>query len=69
MSRHAGLKEADAGAIVGLLLEFERAAILHEFSELRWMTATELLERRLNLFLLDRIVLLVLAATWEALPG
>ena len=44
MSRHAGLKEADAGAVVGLLLEFERAAILHEFSELRWMTATELLE-------------------------
>ena len=64
----ARFKEANASPIVGLLLKFEGTAVLHELSEFRWVAATKLLQRSLNLFLLDRIVFLVLAATWQTLP-
>lgn len=64
----ARFEEADASPIVRLLLEFEGTAVLHELSEFRRVATTELLQRSLNLLLLDRIVLLVLAATWQTLP-
>jgi len=68
MSRHAGLKEAQAGPVVGLLLEIELSAVLHELLELVGVSAAELLKGRLNLLLFDSGVLLVLGATWESLP-
>ena len=34
MPLHASLEEVDACAVVGLLLKFERAAVLHELKEL-----------------------------------
>ena len=64
----ARFEEADASPIVRLLLEFEGTAVLHELSEFRRVATTELLQRSLNLLLLDRIVLLVLAAAWQTLP-
>jgi hypothetical protein len=66
---HAALEEGQAGSVVGLLLELERSAILHVLSELRWVTAAELLQGGLDLLLLDIVVLFVLGATWESLPG
>ena len=68
MSLHALFKETDAGSIVGLLLELERAAILHKLPKLGWMTPAKLLKRSLDLLLFDRIVLFVFAATRETLP-
>ena len=65
---HAALEVVQAGAIVGLLLELERPAVLHVLAELSRVTAAELLERRLDLLLLDVVVLLVLGATWQTLP-
>jgi len=66
---HARIKETDASPIVGLLLELESTAVLHEFSKFGRVAPAELLKRSLNLLLLDRVILLVLAATGQALPG
>jgi len=68
VSPHAVDEETLAGAIVGLLLEFETAAVLHELTELARMATAQLLKRRFNLLLLNRVVLFVLAATWQTLP-
>ena len=40
----ARFKEADTSPIVGLLLEFEGTAVLHELSEFRRVATTELLQ-------------------------
>ena len=69
MPGHAGVEEADASLIVGLLLKLERTAVLHEFSKLRGVATAEFLERSLDLLLFDRVVLFVLATTWQTLPG
>ena len=68
MPSQARLEEADAGPVVRLLLELERAAVLHEFFKFRRVSSAQLLERSLDLLLLDRVVLFVLAATWQTLP-
>ena len=60
---HAALKVVEALAVVRLLLELERAAVLHVLAELAGVTTAELFKTRLNLLLLDVIVLLVLGAT------
>lgn len=60
---HAVLKEGETGAVVWLLFEFERAAVLHVLAELGGMTAAQLFKRGLNLLFLDVVVLLVLRAT------
>eukprot|EP00353_Schmidingerella_taraikaensis_P004801 CAMPEP_0185578350 /NCGR_PEP_ID=MMETSP0434-20130131/12666_1 /TAXON_ID=626734 ORGANISM="Favella taraikaensis, Strain Fe Narragansett Bay" /NCGR_SAMPLE_ID=MMETSP0434 /ASSEMBLY_ACC=CAM_ASM_000379 /LENGTH=119 /DNA_ID=CAMNT_0028196125 /DNA_START=523 /DNA_END=881 /DNA_ORIENTATION=+ len=65
---HAALEEAQTGAIVGLLLELEGAAVLHELAELRGVPAAQFLQTRLNLLLFDVVVLFVLAASGQALP-
>ena len=65
---HATLKVVEALTVVRLLLELERAAVLHVLAELAGVTAAELLKTRLNLLLLDVIVLLVLGATGQTLP-
>ena len=57
---HAAFKEVEAGAIIGLLLELQLAAVLHELTELTWLAATKLFQGRLNLLLLDGVVLFVL---------
>lgn len=64
VSRHALVKEANASLVVGLLLEFQSTAVLHEFFELRWDTAAEILERCLNFLLLNVGIFFVLATTW-----
>ena len=68
VSPHAVDEEAFAGAVVRLLLEFEAAAVLHELTELGRVTAAQLLKRRFNLLLLNRVVLFVLAAPRKSLP-
>ena len=60
MSLHAAFEEVDTSAVVWFLLELERAAILHELPELARMASAQLFERRLNLLLLDIVILLVL---------
>lgn len=65
---HAALEVVEALTIVGLLLEFERSAVLHVLAELARVTAAELLKTGLNLLLLDVVILLVLGATRETLP-
>ena len=66
---HAGVEEADASPIVGLLFELEGAAVLHEFFELRGVAATKLFKRSIDLLLFDRVVLFVLASARQTLPG
>jgi hypothetical protein len=56
----AALKHVKCGLVVGLLLELEGAAVVHKFFELVGVPSAELLEGRLNLLLLNVIVLLVL---------
>ena len=68
VSLHALLKEANASSIVRLLLELQRTAILHKLPKFGRMAPAKLLQRRLNLLLLDGIVLLVLATAWQTLP-
>ena len=68
MALHAALEVVEALAVVRLLLELERAAVLHVLAELAGVTAAELFKTRLNLLLLDVIVLLVLGATGQTLP-
>ena len=69
VTSHARLKEVDTLAIVWLLLEVELATVLHILTEFGWVPAAKLFKRGLNLLLLDVVVLLVLGATWQALPG
>mgnify|MGYP000150200395 CR=1 FL=1 len=69
MSRHATFKESDRSSVVWLLLEFEGTAVLHELTEFGGVPTAKLLQRSLNLLLLNVVVLLVLGASWEALPG
>ena len=57
---HAAFEEIDTRAVVRFLFELERAAVLHELSELARVAPAELLEGRLNLLLLDIVILLVL---------
>lgn len=68
VSLHASLEEADASAIVRILLKLERATVFHELTELNGVTSTQLLQRRLNLLLLNVVILFVLAAPRETLP-
>ena len=58
--RHAPIEESLTCPVVGLLLELECAAVLHELTELRGLSAAKFLQRSLNLLLLDIVVLLVL---------
>lgn len=66
---NARLKETVASPVVGLLFKFECATVLHELSKFRWVTPAELFKRSLDLLLLNSVVLFVLAATWQTLPG
>lgn len=65
---HAVLEEAKAGPVVGLLLELQLAAVLHVLTELGRVSTAKLLQRSLNLLLLDVVVLFILGATWKSLP-
>ena len=61
---HAALEEGQTGLVVGLLLELERAAVLHELFEFGGLATAEVLQRGLDLLFLDGRVLLVLGPTW-----
>jgi hypothetical protein len=65
---HAVLEELQAGPVVGLLLELEGTAVLHVLAELTGVAAAELLKRRLDLLLLDVVVLFVLGTARQSLP-
>ena len=60
VASHAALKEPCALTVVWLLLELELSAVLHELSELGRMASAKLFQRRLNLLLLDVVVLFIL---------
>ena len=68
MPLHAAIEETETGLVVGLLLELELSAVLHVLTEFGGVAPAELLERRLNLLLLDVVVLFILRATWKSLP-
>ena len=61
---HATLEELHTSSVVWLLFELKGAAVLHKFTEFAGMASAKLLKRRLNLLLLDVVILLVLGATW-----
>ena len=63
VSLHALLKEANTGTVVGLLLESQRTAVLHELFELAWVAIAEIVQRGFNFLFLNVIVLFVLAST------
>jgi len=66
---HAVFKQANAVFVVGLAVEFQSAAVLHELLEFGGVALAELLKGCLDLLLLDGRVLLVLGASGKALPG
>ena len=65
---HALVKERDALVILGLLLKRQTATVVHEVLEFVGNAGTQLRQRSLNLLLLDVVIFLVLAATWQPLP-
>lgn len=68
MPLHAVSEEAKAILIVGLLLELETPAVDHVVVELVWHALAEVLEARLQLLILNILVLLILVAPGQALP-
>lgn len=68
VSLHAAFKVVKALTVVGLLFKLERTAVLHILAELARMAATKLLQTRLNLLLLNVVVLLILRASRQSLP-
>ena len=65
---HASFEKVETRAIVWFLLELERPAVFHELAELARVATAELLQTRLNLLLLNVVVLLVLRAPGQTLP-
>ena len=61
-------EKAEAVLVIGLLLELQAAAIHHEVVELLGHTVAEILQPRLELFVLDILILFVLVTAWEPLP-
>ena len=68
MPLQAALEKAHARPVVRLLLELECTAVLHELTELRGVTAAQLLQRRLDLLFLDVVVLFILRSSGKTLP-
>jgi hypothetical protein len=68
MALEATLEHVESGLVVRLLLELEGPAVVHELFKFVWVTAAELLKGRLNLFLLNVVILFILGATRESLP-
>ena len=68
MHLHAFAEEAQAVLVVGLLLELQSAAIDHVIIELLRHSLAEVLEPRLELLVLDVLILFVLVPPREALP-
>lgn len=62
------LEQVDDVVVVGVARKGQLAAVLHEFFELRRVVEAELVKGHLLLLALNGIILLVLGATWEALP-
>jgi hypothetical protein len=66
---HAALEQTQDVLVVGVLGELELATVVHEFAELLGMSLAELVDSNLELLLLDVVILLVLRAPRETLPG
>jgi hypothetical protein len=64
VSLEALLKHISQVLVIGFLLKFQLAAILHVFLELGWVSAAEFVKRSLELLLFDVVVLLILVSTW-----
>jgi hypothetical protein len=69
MALEATLEHVESGLVVRLLLELEGPAVIHELFEFVRVTTAELLKGRLNLLLLNVVILFVFRATRESLPG
>lgn len=65
---HQRPEEAAEVVVVGAFLEVEVLAVLQVLGELFGRVATQLLNCRLNLLLLDAVILVVLVLACEALP-
>jgi len=68
MTLHATVKESYCDFVVWRLFKLQRSAVFHVLFEFGWVSTAEIFKRRFYLFLLDSIVLFILASTWEALP-
>jgi hypothetical protein len=62
VSSHTRIKEGETCAVVRLLFEFERSAVIHKLFELVWLTATKLLQRRFDFLFFNIVVLFILRA-------
>ena len=62
-------EEAAQVVIVGALVEIQILAVLQVLGELFGAAARQLLDRRLDLLLLDAVVLIILVLSRQALPG
>lgn len=65
---HAALEETKDILVIGVLSELKFAAIVHELAEFLGMSLAQLINSDFKLLLLDVVVLLVLRASWKALP-
>ena len=65
---HAIFEESNTGLVVWCLFKLERSAVIHELLEFGWVSTAKILKWCFNFFLLDRVVLFVLASTGQALP-
>jgi hypothetical protein len=65
---HASLEETKDILVIGVLSELKFAAIVHELAEFLGVTLTQLINSDFELLLLDVVILLVLRASWKALP-
>ena len=65
---HATLEQTKDILVVGVLSELKFAAVVHELAEFLRVALAQLINGNLELLLLDVVVLLVLGASWKALP-
>lgn len=68
VSVHAGFKEIQTATIVGLLLEFKRTAVFHEFFKFVGLSTTQLFKGRFDFLFFNVIVLFIFRTSWQTLP-
>lgn len=66
---HAPFEQTEDEVVVRFFCELQLSAVVHEFLELVRMSLAQLVNSDLQLLLLDVVVLFVLGATRETLPG
>jgi len=59
----ARLEKTETGLVIGLLIEFKSAAIVHKLFEFMRLASAQVLKGRFNLLFLNVVILFVLGAT------